>query len=131
MKLEATSTNFLRGSVDIDSALQKDQPQANRWDFAVGYQHANQGAEFVYWIETHTGSDNQIKAVLKKFEWLKEWLKGDGKELAKFDKRFVWIPSGPTSFTKGSRQVRQLSEKGLFYSGSVFQIDRNQKMPKA
>jgi hypothetical protein len=57
-------------------------------------------------------------------EWLKTWHKGDGKELAKFDKLFVWAPSAATSFTKGATQVKALATKGLLYAGSVFRIPK-------
>lgn len=119
---EDTSTARLRGSVNIDSAFLATDRHGNRWDYAIGYQHSNRCDEFVYWVETHTGSDSEISVMLKKLEWLKTWLNGDGKELAEFDKLFVWTPSGPTSFTKGATQVRILAQKGLLYSGSVFKI---------
>ena len=54
----------LRGSVDVDTALQQTEPNAHRWDFAIAYQHTNRTKEFIYWVETHTGSDNQISTVL-------------------------------------------------------------------
>src|SRR4051794_5800559 len=90
IKPEDTSTARLRGSVDVDAALATKDPNGNRWDFAIGYQHANRTDEIVYWVEIHTGSDSEISVVLKKLTWLKMWLKGDGKELAKFEKLFVW-----------------------------------------
>jgi hypothetical protein len=108
----------LRGSADIDTAWQTVEPHANRWDFAIAYKHTNIAAEFVYWVETHTGSDDQIKTVLKKLEWLKRWLRGDGRKLAGFEKEFVWVASGATSFTSGSTQVKRLAEQGLRYAGS-------------
>ncbi len=114
----------LRGSVDIDTALRKLQKysQANRWDFAIGFQHSNRRNEFVYWVEVHTGSDSQISVVLRKLEWLRQWLGGEGVPLADFECEFVWVPSGATKFTKRSRQVKVLAEKGLHYSGTVFKI---------
>ncbi len=102
----------------------------NRWDFAIGYQHANRSDEFIYWVETHTGSDAQIDKMFKKLSWLKVWLTGTGRNLAKFDKMFVWVPSGATSFTKGSTQVKKLADQGLFYSGSLFRIPVHHKTPK-
>jgi len=44
--------------------LQQTEPNAHRWDFAIAYQHTNRTKEFIYWVETHTGSDNQISTVL-------------------------------------------------------------------
>lgn len=130
VKPEDTSTTRLRGSVDVDTALQRLRPQANRWDFAVGYKHANRKEEFIYWVETHTGSDSQISVMIKKLDWLKAWLKEDGKDLAKFDKLYVWAPSGATSFTKGATQVKTLATKGLYYAGSVFKIPVKHKEAK-
>lgn len=127
VKPEDTSTTRLRGSVDIDTAWGRLDPHGNRWDFAIGYQHANRSDEFVYWVETHTGSDSQIKVMLKKLAWLKNWMAGDGKELAKFEKQYVWAPSGATSFTEGATQVKKLADQGLHYSGAVFRIPVNHK----
>ena len=66
--IKAEDTQQLRGSADVDTALLPIEPQANRWDFAIGHQHSNRGKECIYWVETHTGSDDQIKVVLKKLE---------------------------------------------------------------
>jgi hypothetical protein len=120
--IRAEDTRRLRGSADVDTALQLVEPQANRWDFAIGHQHTNQHGEFIYWVETHTGSDNQVKAVLKKLEWLKQWLGGGGQQLAKFDGEFMWVSSGHTLFTKGSAQVKTLAQKGIIYAGAVLRI---------
>ncbi len=122
VSFEQTNSEHLRGSVDVDTALLESEPNANRWDFAIGYKHHNRREEFVYWVETHTGSDSEIKVVLRKLNWLLKWLRKDGKELAGFDRQFVWVPSGATSFSKGSTQVRQLAEKGLYYSGSKLRV---------
>jgi len=131
VKPEDTSTDKLRGSVDVDTALMATDPHGNRWDFAIGYQHANRADEFIYWVETHSGNDSQISVMLKKLAWLKTWLKGGGKELAKFDRSYVWATSGATSFTKGATQVRTLADQGLIYSGSIFKIPLNHAIAKA
>jgi hypothetical protein len=119
----------LRGSADIDTALQPKEPNANRWDFAIGYQHKTHQGEFIYWVETHTGSDDQIRVVLRKLEWLKAWLRQDGQRLARFARDFVWVSSGYTLFTKGSAQVKTLAQKGLIYSGAVLRIPNDRPEP--
>jgi hypothetical protein len=131
VKPEDSSTNRLLGSVDIDTAWVQHDPQGNRWDFAIGYKHDNRKDEFIYWLEVHTGSDGEITTVLRKLEWLKKWLRGEGKELAKFDRLFIWAASGATSFTKGSQQVKALASKGLIYTGSVFKIPIDHSEAKA
>ncbi len=118
----------LRGSADIDAALLGKEPQANRWDFAIGYQHLNRREECIYWVETHTGSDEQIKVVLKKLEWLKNWLRRDGLSLARFERDVIGGSSGHTFFTKGAAQIKMLAQKGLIYSGAILRI-LNQRQP--
>jgi hypothetical protein len=118
----AGDNHRLRGSVDVDTALQKKQPNANRWDFAIGYRHANRQKDCVYWVEIHTANDKEIKVVLKKLGWLKDWLAGDGKLLAQFDRDFVWVSSGATSFTSDSPQVKQFAQLGLQHKGGVLRI---------
>jgi hypothetical protein len=127
---ESTSTAHLRGSVDIDTAWLALDPQGNRWDFAIGYKHQNRSDEFIYWVETHTGADDQIAVMFRKLDWLKTWLSGAGRKLAEFDRLFVWVPSGATSFRQGSDQVRKLADKGIKYSGSKFRIPLNHKKSK-
>ncbi len=112
----------LTGIGDVDTALRPLQPNANRWDFAIGYQHTNRNREFIYWVETHTGSDSQISKVLRKLEWLYDWLRGDGRTLAAFEREIVWIASGPTSFTQGATQVKTLAAKGIRYCGAKLRI---------
>ena len=120
--IRAENPRQLRGSVDVDTALQSREPNANRWDFAIGHLHSNRRSEFIYWVETHTGSDNQIKVVLRKLDWLKAWLRQDGQHLSQFDREFVWVSSGHTYFTKGSAQVKVLAQRGLLYAGAVLRI---------
>lgn len=110
----------LLGSVDIDTAHQQvpAHASANRWDFAIGFQHTNCSDEVIYWVETHTGSDGEVETMLRKFAWLKTWLKGGGSHLAKLKGAYFWAPSGATSFTQGSQQVRKLAAQGLIYAGS-------------
>ncbi|MBI3414110.1 MAG: hypothetical protein HY043_02130 [Verrucomicrobia bacterium] len=122
--IKAEDTRRLRGSVDLDKALQPNEPNAHRWDFAIAYQHTNRKEEFVYWVETHTASDSQINAVLKKLDWLKGWFSRDGQKMAKFEREIVWVPSGPTAFTKGATQVKILATKGIRYSGAVLRIPK-------
>lgn len=112
----------LKGSVDVDSALQKKQPNAHRWDFAIGYRHANRQEDCVYWVEIHTANDEEVKVVLKKLRWLRNWLVGSGSLLNQFERDFVWVSSGATSFTLGAPQLKQFAELGLQHKGRVLRI---------
>jgi hypothetical protein len=124
--ISAEDTRRLTGSVDVDTALKATQPNANRWDFAIGYRHSNRRYEFIYWVETHTASDAQVNVVLKKLDWLFQWLRSSGNALAGFEGDFVWVASGATSFTKGATQRRMMAEKGLRYESRILHIpDKN------
>jgi hypothetical protein len=112
----------LKGSADVDSALLGRQPNAHRWDFAIGYRHANRQNDCVYWIEIHTANDKEVKVVLDKLRWLRAWLTGDGKFLNQFERDFIWVSSGTTSFTLGAPQVKQFAQLGLQHKGKVLRI---------
>jgi hypothetical protein len=123
----AEDTRSLTGSVDIDTAFQKLDPNANRWDFAIAYQHANRTAEFIYWLELHTASDSQVKVVIKKALWLRNWLRDTGKLLGNFEREIVWVSSGATSFTLSAPQVKQMAQVGLQHRGSMLRILERRK----
>jgi hypothetical protein len=112
----------LKGSVDVDSALQGREPNAHRWGFAIGYRHANRQNDCVYWIEIHTANDEEVKVVLDKLRWLRAWLTGDGKFLDQFERDFIWVSSGATSFTLDAPLVKQFAQLGLQHKGKVLRI---------
>jgi hypothetical protein len=112
----------LSGSVDVDSALQQQQPNAHRWDFAIGFRHANRQNECIYWVEIHTANDKEVKVVLDKLRWLRNWLAGDGNLLDAFERDFIWVSSGATSFTPGAPQSKQFAQLGLQHKGRVLRI---------
>lgn len=120
--VSTSNTRQLKGSVDVDGALQNQQPNAHRWDFAIGYRHANRQEDFVYWVEVHTANDKEVKVVLEKLRWLKNWLAGDAVLLNTFERDFVWVSSGTTSFTLGAPQLKQFAELGLQHKGKVLRI---------
>ena len=113
---------FLKGSADVDSALQAVEPNAHRWDFAIGYRHANWQTDFVYWVEIHTANEKEVNVVLDKFRWLKWWLAGDGNLLNQFKRDFIWVSSGATSFNPNSPKLKSLAQQGLQHRGRILHI---------
>ncbi len=118
----AQNPRKLSGSADLDTALQQQEPSAHRWDFAIGYAHVNRTSECIYWVEIHTASDREVSVVLDKLRWLKQWLQGEGQRLALFERDFVWVSSGATSFTLTSPQQKQFAVLGLQHKGRVLSI---------
>jgi hypothetical protein len=113
--------------VDIDAAYVAADPHGNRWDFAIGYQHSNMADEVVYWVELHTGSDSQIKVVIKKAQWLLNWFKGPGKILAEFEREILWVSSGSTKLSPSAPQKKQMAMAGLRQVGGQLRINNHRK----
>lgn len=120
--VDPEDTRRLKGSADVDRALQADQPNAHRWDFAIGYRHTNRTKDCIYWVEVHTANDKEVKVVLDKLRWLRTWLAGDGKLLNHFERDFIWVSSGATSFTLSAPQLKQFAQLGLQRKGRVLRI---------
>jgi len=47
--------------------------------------------------------------------WLQAWLRDSG--LGKFQKRIVWVASGPASYNARHPAIRALAAKGLHFAG--------------
>jgi hypothetical protein len=128
-RIRAADTRAITGSVDVDSALKRlpEHAQANRWDFAIGYQHEDRDAECLYWVELHTADDSEVDVVLAKLRWLLRWLKGDGQALDAFERDFVWVSSGSTHYTLNGPQRRAFADLALRQTGGILRIPRNRQ----
>ena len=113
---------LLTGSADIDGALQRHQPNAHRWDFAISYRHTNRTEDCIYWVEIHTAKTREADVVLDKLRWLHKWLDGDGIRLRRFERDFFWVSSGPTSFTPSAPRLKQFAQLGLQHKWGVLRI---------
>ena len=109
-KVQVADTKQITGSVDIDGTIKDKYPDGIRWDYVVGYR------QYAHFVEVHSAETSEVKAVLAKLEWLKNWLKTQAPELAKIQspvKSFVWIPSGRMGSLPGSPQAMRLYQRGL------------------
>lgn len=106
-RLIATSdSRMLSGSVDIDQCTKDLYPTAPRWDYAIGYNDS------VYFFEIHPASTSNVREVIKKAEWLKEWLdkKAPALKALAANNVYYWIASGKHGILHNSPQYRQLSQ---------------------
>lgn len=110
-KVQLSDTSKCSGSVDIDACTTEKYPQLNRWDYALGYK------EKVYFVEVHTANTGQVSTVLRKLQWLKDWLNTEAPELNKLKAQeqtpFVWIQTNGFSILKNSKQYREVVQAGL------------------
>ena len=110
----------LTGSIDLDKALAREpyHAKAPRWDYGVGYRPKN-GPEQAVWVAVHSATTKEVSAVLRKLEWLRDWLNGDAEQLRRMtnaaaeDRRFVWIASANVRIPRNSPQARRLSASGI------------------
>jgi hypothetical protein len=110
VKVEVQNTRLLCGSVNIDECLRTQYPQSNRWDYLICYDN------FIYFIEVHSGHTGEVSTMLRKLQWLKDWINSDApalKPLLAKPKAFIWILSKGNQIQKGSRQSKLLAQNGL------------------
>lgn len=101
----------ITGSVNIDAALQSAYPNANRWDYAIGYYLSHQDDK-VFFVEFHKANVKEVSLVLKKKQWLERWM--DGKPINNLRQReFVWVSAGGINIPLNSPQIRNLNTNGI------------------
>ena len=69
-KIDLSDHTLCEGSVDIDKST-ADQGlylRENRWDYVLGYEKQ------AYFVEVHSANTGEVSTVLKKLQWLKDWL---------------------------------------------------------
>ena len=109
-KIIFTDHALCNGSLNIDACTVSLYPRDSRWDYAIGY------AGEVYFVEVHSAETGEVRAVLLKLQWLKDWLLAEApaiKELKSKHQPFIWIQSGRYSIPKNAPQVRILVKAGL------------------
>lgn len=99
------------GSVDIDGCVTKKYPQDNRWDYAICYDGD------VFFAEVHSANTGEVSTVLRKLQWLRNWLNLNAPEINKLRARsktpFYWIQSNGNHILPNSKQARQVAISGL------------------
>lgn len=111
--VQAADTKRLTGSVDIDAATKRLYPNDSRWDYAIGY------AAHAYFVEVHPANTANVCEMVKKVEWLRQWLKNEGTPLDALmegdggGRTFYWIPSGRCAILPNSPQSRLIAKHHL------------------
>jgi len=111
------SHHDFEGSVDIDTCLTSKYPQDHRWDYAFGLGNK------IYYVEVHHASDSEVRVVIAKYQWLRDWQNRQPDPTAlKTNSSYHWISSGRVSITKNSRYTRKLTIAGLDYPSRKLQV---------
>lgn len=99
----------VEGSVDIDATTVSLYPRANRWDYVIGFNSK------VIFVEVHPATTGEVDVVLKKLDWLKNWLNSKAPDLAKLraPEPYFWIQSKNFQILRHSPQYRRAVQKGI------------------
>lgn len=108
-RIKVKTPSKIAGSLDIDEITKRLYPNANRWDYAIGYDGK------IYFVEVHSASGKEVKVVIAKLLWLKGWLDSRAPELNKLkgDRPYHWIQSGKFGILKDSRHYRIAAQNGI------------------
>ena len=110
----------LTGSVNLDQALQENSNHAdkNRWDYGIGYVPP-QGNEKAIWIEAHSATEKEVSTILKKHQWLLDWLNSETEMLRKITVEdasggsFYWLGIRGVFISKRSPSLKRLAKRGI------------------
>ncbi|HMR81540.1 MAG TPA: hypothetical protein PKE30_00305 [Niabella sp.] len=110
-KIEVGNTRELDGSVAIDDCTKTTYPDDNRWDYVFSYKGE------AFFMEVHAAHTSEVAVVLRKFQWLIEWLRNKAPKIntlkAKDQPAFYWVQSGGYNILRNSPQERAIVQKGL------------------
>lgn len=106
-KVQVKDTRQCQGSVDLDNHLKNQYPNDNRWDYVFGY------SDLAYFIEVHPAHTSEVRTVIQKLQWLKQWLKIKAPDVHGLEKKYSWIATNGMHILKDSREARLLAENGL------------------
>ncbi|QEM05694.1 hypothetical protein DIU31_020050 [Mucilaginibacter rubeus] len=108
-KVNAVNTRLFNGSVNIDLCTATKYANENRWDYSFGYN------DKAYFIEVHPANTSEVDVVIKKLQWLKNWLSSQAPELNKIKAQtpYYWIQSGKGAILPGSNQARKVAQAGI------------------
>ena len=119
-KIRVHTTRDLKGSVDIDTCLKNRYPNSPRWDYVFGYK------DRIYYTEVHQGKISEVKNIIQKVKWLRQWIKSSAKSLEalKDQSSYHWISlKGTAAIRNGSRHRRDLDQHGIRGPSSVLNAD--------
>lgn len=118
-KVKTFKPGKTEGSVFLEKCLQKNYKDAPLWDYMIGYDSK------VYFVEVHPASTSNVKKMIKKVQWLKQWLKESGNVF--FNKQtphfpYRWVATNRVNITKGSRQAYEIARNGLSFPQKITNI---------
>lgn len=98
----------LLGSAAIDDDCLASDPQANRWDYVIGYGRGSKA--IAYFVEVHSAETTEVSKVEKKLRWLQDFLLRPPQEkLAALEREYHWVASGRINIPQHTPQFKRLN----------------------
>jgi hypothetical protein len=106
-------------SLDLDEALRRAFPNANRWDYVFSVPRSGK----LIALEPHTARDAEISVLVAKKRHAMEQLRRNLRPQHAVSE-WLWVSQGRTSFSSMERATRRLAQAGIKYLGrSVNRLD--------
>ena len=122
--IKCTCTQKLDGSVNLDRALQARYLNDPRWDYAIGWCTSGRNVR-VLWVEIHPASTGNVKEVITKLTWLKQWMDASAPKIkALGEMQFHWIATGAVAISKNSPQARRLAQSKIKFPARILHLDQ-------
>lgn len=116
------ATTRFTGSVDMDTAFERAEGRANRWDYGLGVRATGQ-PECAVWVEPHSAaSTGEVKTMLAKLDWLQAKLAQPSFKPLKAltdacvlqgRRPYHWMASANVAIRPGSREANMLAARGM------------------
>jgi hypothetical protein len=94
-------------SVDIDTTQQRNQPNANRWDYLIVATKSN--TQIAVFVEIHSAYSCEVGTVIKKYDWLRNFISTNLRNLQLGSAKYFWISSDGIHIPKHTPQYKRLA----------------------
>jgi len=108
-QIRAEDSRQVLGSADMDGDCHRAAPNANRWDYVIGYDRS--GKVVAYFVEVHSAMTGDVSTIEKKLKWLiQEFLRDENNvKLATLRREIHWVASGRVKIPQHTNQYRFLA----------------------
>jgi hypothetical protein len=97
-------------SIDLDGALQQRYPNDPRWDYGVEWRRRR--SHEIAWVEVHPATSGEVERVLKKLQWLRNWLGNAPAVCNRLPASYHWVATDAGVHIDAARR-RRLNAAGL------------------
>ncbi len=106
-QIRAEDPGKVLGSCNMDLDCRSAFPNANRWDYVIGYDRHHEAIAF--YVEVHSAISNQVSQMAKKLDWLNAFLLRDtNTKLQRLQREYHWVASGRVRIPRHTPQYRAL-----------------------